>query len=238
MKKIFEYDYEVITHRTINTEEIKGTDFVFYEDIREVNENGNENFYIKRHKGVTSKENIEAVTGMDDIDDIVKTPKMYEGKAIVAVISKDDYQKLMNGELHITEVVQYLKNIDYSEDKYILVLYNWMSYKIADLNYNFISIPISFDFIDSGVDNYKYDLNKLLKKLKNDEHVCHRENLKISDVPYYISDYEDRITKVIEFKYLLPNDIYNEIVNMDSYTIKKYILDNIIGAKEYEINHE
>lgn len=236
MNKVFEYDSTLITHRTINTEEIKGTDFVLYEDIREVNENGKS--YIKRHKGITSKENIESVTGMDDINDIVKTPKMYEGKAIVAVISKDDYQKLMNGELHITEVVQYLKNIDYSEDKYILVLYNWMSYKIADLNYNFISIPISFDFIDSGVDNYKYDLNKLLEKLKNDEHVCHRENLKISDAPYYISDYEDRITKVIEFKYLLPNDIYNEIVNMDSYAIRKYILDNIIGAKECEINHE
>lgn len=233
MNKVFEYDSTLITHRTINTEEIKGTDFVFYEDIREVNENGKS--YIKRHKGVTSKENIESVTGLSHISKQVKAPKMYDGIAIVAAIDKDDYQKVMNADIHITDAIKDLKGIDYSEDKYILVLWNWLSYKIADLNYNFISIPIKFRYID-GVDNKKYNLYDLLEKLKNDERVCHKEKLKITKIPWY--NRIDKRTESIEFNYLLPDNIYNEVIGMDSFKMKRYILDNIIGAKECEINHE
>ena len=234
MNKVFETTSTVITHRIINTEEIEGTDFVFYIYIREINED--EKSYTKIYKGVTSKENIHAVTGMKDIKDQIKAPKMYNKEAIVAAINKNNYRKVMNGDLHITDAVEDLGCIDYTEDKYILVLWNWGSYKIADLNYNFISIPINFGYVDGCVDNQRYDLNKLIEKLKNDKHVCYRKELKITNIPYYNCDYENGKTKSIEFKYLLPNDIYNEIIGMDSFMMRQYILRNIIGAKECEIN--
>lgn len=233
MNKVFEYDCEVITHRTINTEEIEGTDFVFYEDIREIFKDGN--FLEVVYKGVTSKENINSVIGLGHIENIVKAPRMYEKKAIVAAIDKNNYQKVMNGDMYIADVIEYLKNIDYSEDKYILVLWNWLSDKIADLNYNFISIPIHLGYINGFVDNSKYDLNQLLEKLKSDERVCHKENLKITDIPYYNRDYEEGRTKQIEFLYLLTNKEYNDIININpTFKVSQYILDNIIGAKECE----
>lgn len=233
MNKVFEYDCEVITHRTINTEEIEGTDFVFYEDIREIVQNGN--FCTEVYKGVTSKENINSVIGLGDIENIVKTPRMYEKKAIVAAINKDNYQKVMNGDMYIEDAIEHLKNIDYSKNKYVLVLWSWLSNKIADLNYNFISVPIHFGYINGFVDNSKYDLNQLLEKLKNDERVCHRENLKITDIPYYNRDYEEGITKQIEFSYLLTDKEYDDITNINpTFKVSQYILDNIIGAKECE----
>lgn len=107
MNKVFEYDCEVITHRTINTEEIEGTDFVFYEDIREIFDGGN--FLEEVYKGATSKENINSVIAMMNIENIVKAPRMYEKKAIVAAINKDNYQKVMNGDMYIEDAIEYLK---------------------------------------------------------------------------------------------------------------------------------
>lgn len=237
MNKVFEYDCEVITHRTINTEEIEGTDFVFYEDVREVFDGGN--FLEEVYKGVTSKENINSVIAMMNIENTVKSPRMYEKKAVVAAINKDNYQKVMNGDMYIEDAIEHLKNIDYSEDKYILVLWNWLSNKIADLKYNFISIPIHFGYLNGFVDNSKYDLNHLLEKLKNDERVCHRENLKITDIPYYNRDYKEGRTKQIKFSYLLTDKEYDDIVNINStFKLPQYILNNIIGAKECEKSYE
>ena len=237
MNKVFEYDCEVITHRTINTEEIEGTDFVFYEDVREIFDSGN--FLEEVYKGVTSKENINSVIAMMNIENIVNAPRMYEKKAVVAAINKDNYQKVMNGDMYIGDAIEHLKNINYSEDKYILVLWNWLSNKIADLNYNFISIPIYFGYLNGSVDDSKYDLNHLLEKLKNDERVCHRENLKITDIPYYNRDYEERRTKQIKFSYLLTDKEYNDIVNINpTFKAVQYILNNIIGAKECEKPYE
>lgn len=237
MNKVFEYDCEVITHRTINTEEIEGTDFVFYEDVREIVQNGN--FCTEVYKGVTSKENINSVIGLGDIENIVKAPRMYEKKAIVAAINKDNYQKVMNGDMYIEDAIEHLKNIDYSKNKYVLILWSWLSNKIADLDYNFISIPIHLGYMNGFVDNSKYDLNQLLEKLKNDERVCHRENLKITDIPYYDRDYEERRTKQIEFSYLLTDKEYDDIANINpTFKSSQYILDNIIGAKECEKSYE
>lgn len=242
MKKVFEVTTTKTTYRTVNIEEIEGTDFVYYEDVRSINEDGN--FYVKRYKGITSKENVNEykLKGLDFINDTVKSPKMYEKKAMVAAIDREDFEHVIHGYKHITDVIQYLKDIDdfMNNEKYILVLWNWMSNKIADLNYNFISIPISFGYIDGAVDNFYYDLNKLLNKLKKDPNVCNKENLKISDIPYYNCDYEDGRTKSIEFKYLLPYDIYDEIMskNLASNTIRNYILKEVIGAEECRIKRK
>lgn len=242
MNKIFEITTTKTTYRSVNIEEIEGTDFVYYEDERSINEDGNS--YIEKYKGITSKENIDEykLKGLDFIKDIVKAPKMYEKKAVVAAIDKDDFKYVLNGNMHISDAIQNLKNTDdfINNEKYMLVLWNWQSHKIADLNYNFISIPISFGYIDGCVDNYNYDLDKLLDKLKNDSNVCNKENLKISDIPYYNCNYEEGRTKFISFKYLLSNDKYNELIskNLDYYTVRDYILKEIICAEECRIERK
>lgn len=242
MNKIFETTTTKTTYRTVNIEEIEGTDFVYYEDVRSINEDGNS--YVERYKGITSKENVNEykLKGLDFIDDTVKAPKMYEKKAMVAAIDREDFDHVIHGDMHVTDAIKYLKDIDnfMNNEKYMLILWNWMSHKIADLNYNFISIPISFGYIDGAVDNSNYDLNKLLDKLKNDKNVCHKENLNISNIPYYNCVYEYGRTKSIEFEYLLPDDIYDEIMskNLSSYTIRNYILKEVIGADECKIERD
>ena len=228
MKEIFTFDSTIITHRTVNTKGIEGTDFVFYEDFREINEDGISRTEV--YKGVTSLENIKKVTGTKAVG--VKAPKMYDGCAVVAAIDKNDYMRLRVGDLYIEDVIKQIKDIDYSEDTHILVLYDFASRRIADLNYRFISIPIHFGYIGAQVDNSQYDLVRLLEKLKNDKHVCHRDQIKISNIPYYNRDEERQ--QSIEFNYLLSDSVYNMLASKGKINNKVYILDNIIGAKEFK----
>lgn len=230
MKETFTFDSTIITHRVVNTKEIEGTDFVFYEDCRVINEDGISRTEV--YKGITSLENIKNITGIKAVETKVKAPKMYKGTAIVAAIEKSDYEKLRAGDLHITDAVKQVKDINDLDDTYILVLYNVGSQRIADLNYKFISIPIHFGYIGTEVDNSQYNLIKLLEKLKNDKHVCHRDQLKISNIPYY-NRIEGR-EKCIEFDYLLPDDVYNTLASEEIINGRVYILDNIIGAKEFK----
>lgn len=237
MKKIFEKDIVIKTHRIIEIKEIEGTDFSFYRDVRDIDKNDEKSAEV--YKGITSMENINSVNGLKRISNTVVTPKMYQGEAIVAIITQDNFDCVLNGSKHITEVIEYPYDKDYYiPDNYILVLWNVGSHRIADLHYNFISIPISIGYIDGSVDNGSYDLEKLLEKLKQDENVCDRENLKITDIPYYNA--EEGRDKSIEFKYLLPNDVYEKIENMgmDSFMRIQYILKEIIGADECKISED
>lgn len=235
MKKILENDVIIKTHRIIEIEEIEGTDFVFYKDTRDIDKDGEKS--VEVYKGITSIENINSVNGLKSISNIVVAPKMYESEAIVAAISKENLQCVLNGEKHIADVVENVNGKDYPfPENYILVLWNVGSYKIADLHYNFISIPINFGYIDGSVDNERYDLEKLLEKLKKDKNVCDRDNLKISYIPYYNA--EDGRNKSIEFKYLLPNDVYEKVANMNSFMRNQYILEEIIGADDCRISKD
>jgi len=178
--------------------------------------------------------NIKAVNGLERISDIVLADKMYDKKAVVAVIHRDDFACVLNGNKHITEVIRNPYEEDCQPlDNYMIVLWNAASHKIADLHYNFISIPISFGYINGNIDNEKYDLDKLLEKLKKDKNVVNRENLKISNIPYYNA--ESGKDKTIEFKYLLPDDAYEKVAAMDSFTRGQYILKEIIGADECRV---
>lgn len=230
MKTVYEFDSTVTTHRKLCVSRIENTDFAFYEDKRNICKNGIESHEI--YKGITSIENIKKVRGLNPIDLHVHAPRMYKKTAVVAVIKKDILKKVRSGMIHISDAIEYLNDVDYSDDEYIPVLWNPASYKIADLKYNFISIPIHFSYIDGCVDNGHYDLEQLVQKLKNDKNVCDPINLKISDIPYYNCDGDS--TKFIDFKYLLPDEIYNDIIYMDGFNLRKYILNDIIGAKEFE----
>lgn len=238
METIYEFDSTVITHRKICISRIENTDFAFYEDKRtlfiplssNICKNGIESHEI--YKGITSIENIKKVRDLNPIDLHVHAPKMYKKTAVVAVIKKDILKKVRSGMIHICDAIEYPNDVDYSDDVYIPVLWNYATYKITDLRYNFISIPIHFSYIDGCVDNGHYDLDQLLQKLKADKNVCDPINLKISDIPYYNCDGDT--TQFIDFKYLLPDEIYNDIIHMDNFSLRKHILNDIIGAKEFE----
>lgn len=233
--KILDTEIVVKTHRVIEAQEIPGTDFVYYEDIKEINKNGEK--HTEKNTGFTSKENIASVSELNPISWKIKAPKMYDKMATIAAIKKSNFNSVLKGKKHITEVIEPANEISYpvTED-YMLVLWNGASHKIANLNYDFISIPISFGYIDGSIDNEIYNLDKLLDILKNDEHVVNRENLTISNIPYYNCD--EYKNKSIEFLYLLPQDIYEKTSSMDSFLIHKYILENVIGADICKLNKE
>ena len=235
MKMIMQTDVVIKTHRMIEIEEIEGTDFAFYTDTRNIDTNGEKR--IEVIKNITSMENLISVKGLDKINDVVSAPKMYEGKAVIVAIHKDNFKLVLEGKKHITDVVEKLSAKSYPiPEDYMLALWNWGSYKLADLSYDFISLPIAFGYIDGSVDNETYDLEKLLEKLKNDDNVVDKENLSISSIPYY-NAYEGK-DKSIEFSYLVPTEIYQKVACMDSYTSHKYILEELIGAEKCRIDKE
>lgn len=230
MKTVYEFDSTLITHREIHVNNIENTDFVFYEDVRDVVNNGS--MSKKICKGITSVKNIQRVKGLNPIDIYVNAPRMYGKHAVVTAIKKETFERVKAGLVYILDAIEEINDVNYLDDKYMIVLWNWESHKIADLNYNFISIPITFNYIDGCVDDGHYDLDKLLEKLKNDPNVCNPSDLKIKDIPYY-NCYEGH-TQFISFKYLLSTADYNKVMNMDYFAMRKYVLDNIIGAKKFE----
>lgn len=234
MKKLIETNAIVKTNRVIEIEEINGTDFAFYKDTKMINTNGIEK--INSIIGATSIQNLKSIKGLEAISDTVLAPKMYEGKATIRVIKKSNFNLVLKGKKHISDVIENLSKKYYSDkENYMIVLWNIGSHTIADLQYNFISIPITFDYIYDNITNEYYDLEKLLKKLKNDCNVIDRDNLSITNIPYYNSSYE--CNKSIEFKYLLPNDIYQNVARLDNFCRHYYILEKLIGVDEFKINN-
>lgn len=229
MKKLIEIETIIKTNRRIDIEKIEGTDFAYYTDTREINTDGN--VEVKTYYGITSLENLKSVKGLEKIEDKVFAPKMYEGYACVAAINKQNFKEVLSGEKHISEVVEDISTLTFPiSNNYLLVLWNWGSHKIADLNYDFISIPIHLNYMNGGVDNEKYDLDKLLKKLKKDKHVINRENLKITNIPYY--NVEEERDQTIDFLYLFDKEDYQEVAEMSSLSLEYYVLDKIIQADD------
>lgn len=229
MKKSIEIETIIKTNRRIDIEKIEGTDFAYYTDIREINTDGN--VEVKTYQGITSLENLKSVKGLEKIKDKVSVPKMYEGYACVAAINKQNFKEVLSGEKHISEVVEDISTLTFPiSNNYLLVLWNWRSYKIADLNYDFISIPIHLNYMNGEVDNEKYDLDKLLKKLKKDKHVINRENLKITNIPYYNA--EEERDQTIDFLYLFDKEAYQKVAEMSSLSLEYYVLDEIIQADD------
>ena len=229
MKKLIETETVIKTKRRIDIEKIEGTDFACYVDTREINTDGI--VELKVDKGITSLENLKSVKGLEKIEDKVSAPKMYEGYACVAAINKQNFKDVLIGKKHISEVIEDVSNLSFPiSNDWLLVLWNWGSYKIADLNYDFISIPIHLNYMNGGVDNEKYDLEKLLEKLKKDKHVINRENLKITNIPYYNA--EEERDQTIDFLYLLDKEDYQKVAEISSLSLVDYILDEIIKADD------
>lgn len=210
----------VKTSRRIEIEEIKGTDFVFFKETKWIDKEG------KREKkisvGVTTKENVEKVNELSQISLNVPAPKMYETTAQVVMIRDDLLERARKGNVRIEKVVE---KVQYPlPDHYQLYLWNVGAWQLANLNYEFISMPITFD--ELLINNENFDLDQVLKHLKENPYVLKKEQLQINEIPYY-NAYEDR-THAISFSCLLPDDIYNKYENESkcSFDRQRLILRN------------
>lgn len=146
MKKLIETESVVKTKRRIDIEKIEGTDFAYYVDTRDINTDGT--IETKVDKGITSLENLKSVKELEKIEDKVSAPKMYEGYACVAAINKQNFKDVLIGKKHIPEVIEDVGTLSFPiSNDWLLVLWNWGSYKIADLNYDFIPIPIHLNYM-------------------------------------------------------------------------------------------
>lgn len=231
MKTIFEDTIIQKTKRIIWMEEIEGTDFAVYREEREHSINGE---VPKKtiQTGITSKKNLEEVQGLDRIDEMVYAPGMYEEQAVVACIRKEDFERVKAGEMHITDAVYRPYEIKEDIKNCKLVLWSVGSHKIADLHYNPISLPVRMGYMN-GISNQNYDLDGLLKNLKQDVCVLNRESLCISPIPHYNAD--DENTHSIEFQYLLSDKDYAKIADKGSLDMAQYIQSHVQKIKECKI---
>lgn len=219
------------TNRTLEIEQIEDSDFVFYKDIKIISISHDE--HTETIMGVTSLKNINEVNGLNDINTIIYAPNMYDKVAQVVAIKKSNFEEVINGKKSISKVIEVINDEKFlNSDEYMLVLYNIHSCKIADLYYNFISIPIKFDYTNSLITSSNYNLNKVLKKLKADDKVVDKDNLQIKSLPYFDSMDNE---KYIEFKYLFSNEDYQKISKMNMFDIMKYLANNILDINDCKI---
>jgi len=238
MKKTFEFNTTISTHREINIKEIPDTNFIYFEDTRTINQNGE--IDTKKWSGVTSKENIEKVQGQEPINRMVFTPIMKDHTARIVAFPKKQLEDVQKGILKVESLI---RNYAYNPETYplpeseMLALWNPPSGKLTDLQNNFISLPIHFsdNYMLSKMENNTYDLEKLLKHLQEDPNVLNKENLSIIDVPY--------CPKTIDFQYLLPTDEYQQLMEflnlanrgeMRNYILTEYIKLDKFLQKENE----
>ena len=225
-----EINITVETKRKIKTVPITGTKLVKWYETKTTKCGRKTNSV--RTCGITSNENINLVNGLDCISGKIKADNMYEGYAYVMAIKKENYKKVCSGIKHITDdgMLQNINSSNIDSDEYMLLLWNVGSYRIADLNHNILALPIMYGYIDGRIDNYNYDLEKLLKILKENPYILCKDELKISDIPYYNA--ERGRTQTIYFQMLIPDKEYEKVNRLDSYTMRSRVLEQFIPEIE------
>lgn len=209
------------TNRKITETPIEGTNLVKFKEVVTTDTNGE--ISISTYYGVTEKESLDKVNGLEHIPTKIKAPRMYRESAYPVAISHENMKKLLSAKAHVYDnILEEIDENNIDSDEYDIILYNSASYKIADLKLDFISIPVFFDYSNEHIDNHNFDLEELLEFLKSNECIVDRENLQIKDIPYY--NCEEGRTKTIEFNCLIPTEEYNKIAGEDSYNGRNAIL--------------
>lgn len=229
MNNFIQNEVIIKTKRNLSIEQINDTNFYAFVDNFESISNGV--ITKKTCFGITSLDNLNKVKNLEPVNTRIKNNKLYLGSGFIVAINKENFKKVLSGNLYITEVIEEITQEIYKSNEYEFIIWNSASYKALDLYENFISLPIYFSYIDGGIDNSNFELDKLLEVLKHDKNVCDKENLKISYIPSYNCD-KGR-DKTIEFKYLLPTDVYEKVesLKLDTFDKQNYIIKNIISTK-------
>lgn len=121
------YQYEEIkkTTRQIETEP-------FYKNLVKVHDTitttdvNNSNSKTITTTFITSIENVEKVKGLEPIRESIYMSHLYNEQSKVHMLSKENYKKLLDGLVHISEsgIIEEYDDKIYNEDTYMIVLFN------------------------------------------------------------------------------------------------------------------
>ena len=219
-----------ITTVQYTTKEIPGTDFSKWYMDKTIEADGE--ISQSRLCGIARTKDLEQWNSVEAPSWKVKVDKAYNRYAFPAAISKVNYELMREAKLHITDVIEAVSCDNIDSDDYLLFLWNEGSHQMLDFNEEFVECPIYISYLDS-VSNANYDLDEVMKKLKESPYVINAEKLKIERIPYYNAS--EHSTLHIPFNVLLTREgyqVYQEVRSRNSFGAKKFILKDILGLVE------
>ena len=194
---------------------------------------------------ITSEENVNNATGLNSISKRVFMPGLYNNYAVVSMISNDNFDLLLKGKVRVYDenVIEDYDDFKYNENDYKLVLWNWGSYELVDFEGKHIpvAVRVSYDYNCGRMTNKEYDLEKIVKLLKDNENIMayqeerYKENygkrreLSITKIPYYNSTDEEY--NQLEFYFVPTVEVLNEAMKMGTYERIPYMLKEMFGIK-------
>lgn len=166
-------------------------------------------------------------------------PKACNGKRLSAQYRGKDFStciKKYNPFVYNHKWYGELPNVDQIDMDQIVLVHN-DDHSIYDINLNPIPIIQHLDYIQAGLHNNKYDLEKVYKKLQNHPNVVSCS--KILDIPFYNSEkYQDKYLQVEvipDVKVYKQKEQLKKLRGPDEYIcIVKLIID-WLDLKEFEI---
>lgn len=244
-----EYNYEekIITKRHIESKLFPENDkYEYIYDTKNVTKNGitTENTYIS----LCQKGRNDNIEGMNPVNTKIFVEDTYNQNMLVYMILNSQYQDVLHGIKHITEIVELYDYDTYDKNEYTLVLWNWASYDIRTLDGEYIVLPVTISYMQ-GVTEETYDLNDLIAKIKNGKFQYNvlrnstfdkETELKIRDIPYYNASENER--KHINCQIIPDLETYTEMKKMEfdfekvHYMLKKLYGIERLPEKEYDDN--
>ena len=215
-----------------STKEIPGTEFSKWYIDKTIDTDGN----VTQSKlcGVGKTKELEQWNSATSPDWKIKVDKAYQRYAVVAAISKVKYEEMRKAKIHITEVIEAVTCDNIDSDDYLLFLWNVGAHQLFDFNEDFVPYPILIDYMDF-VSNANYDLDEMMRILKESPYVVNADKLKIERIPYYNAS--ENHTLHIPFHVLLTKEDfqkYQDVRHKNSFGAKKFILKEILGLVEKE----
>lgn len=190
----------------------------------------------------TTMDNVEKVQGLERISTDIYVEGIYQNKATLCMISKSDWNLLFQAKVHISDIVKDM-NVDvFNEDDYMMVLFDYGSYELLDLNKEYIPIPIHINYeIGNGrMTNGIYDLKKVMKLLEDKDIILginrfkkDIETLEIQSIPYYNVD--GNHTHELSFWFVPSKEVFTEGQKIGTYERSMYMFLKTFNIKQEDI---
>lgn len=204
----------------------------YYKDMITVADEALNIIDTKSQEGIAQISEVNAAyeSGIAGINKEITITKdgCHSNKVVACAIKRNLLESVQRNEEKLDRALIFdiTKEIYDDVDNYEIVLFSLCAFTLMDVNENYIPLPIHIDYTVSNFSNARYNLDKVLAKLKNDERILNRDNIHISHIPYYNATRNSAET--IEFDILLSDKEYNllqkEYLNTESYRTRAEIL--------------
>lgn len=203
-------------------------DYVLYED-KYTEYLGEEIVSTRRVTGITLKSFTENLGQKEKIRTKIPVPWMYNEVGSVIGISKEVYQNVISGKIHVSEIYDNYEEGIYDPERFEYCLTNHGSYELATLDGTPIPLPKSFNYINGGITDLRFNLDALLKYI-----LAHPEKfipyydhdkIEITEIPYYNAD-DDTGNFQITFNYLLSQEEANILKDLSNFDKYLWIIEN------------